>query len=294
MARTLQTDEVDVDYAMRFDPSRVRVEEDDVPRRTQISANATCQMRFSTLVREQSSRGHHSTLPFATRTNPTSKDVEEGLGSVGNAHVPEENVSNIPRGGRPPQASRGITMGRYKIPHRGGRGGKNTRGASSSRPPKPPPRGIGAPRVGVDVEPFLETFTPGPTRTTPAYRVHKDVRGPTINSDAEDPAAKRHKKIVQTNRKRGRVGYELRNENSEVEDYLSSQGGDDEEGSGSEDEEADHDCDEAPADSDVCIRDAHRAEGSNREVRRSNRLNTTRTTFVDEADVDPYEDNFST
>lgn len=203
---------------------------------------------------------------------------------MGNAQVIAQNVSNTTTGGRPPQPPRHHVVGQYRGQQRGGRGeqgggrgGRNTSGPSSSRPSKRTVRGIGVRDPNVETEPFLNTYVPGPTSSTPAFAIPPVRSGPTINSDAEDPHARKHKRL-RRNRTQGRTVVELRNENSEVEGHQTSDGGDDEEELGGRDSEGDYnmddrDCDEAPADDDVVIRDANIAGPSTQEVRRSSRLN---------------------
>jgi len=103
-----------------------------------------------------------------------------------------------------------------------------------------------------------------------------------INSNAEAPVAKRHKRIVNWWGRRGHSQTELQNENSEIEgDWTAYH--DDEEIFGSDgdedddkDDEFDRDCDEAPANVDVRIWETHPATGpSTHERRRSSHLNNT-------------------
>ena len=128
------------------------------------------------------------------------------------------------------------------------------------------------------IEPFLNTYVPGHTSSTPAFvvpGVRSGIAGPTINSDAEDPQAHRHTRFRRS-RSNGETRVELRNENSEVENCWTSDGsdGDNEHGSNDGyDNEDVPDCDEAPADHDIVIRDANIAGPSTQEVRRSSRLN---------------------
>jgi len=62
--------------------------------------------------------------------------------------------------------------------------------APSSRVPKRPLRGIGAPHPCENVKPFVQRYTPGPILSTLAYVVPTGRRGPMINSDAKDLTAK--------------------------------------------------------------------------------------------------------
>jgi hypothetical protein len=118
------------------------------------------------------------------------------------------------------------------------------------------------------IEPFLSTYVPGPSGSTPAFVVPTIPGGPTINSDAEDPNAQRHKRFKRK-RSQGETTIELRNENSEVEGHWTTDSGE------AEDEyDSNEDAnDEAPEDDDVVVRDANAADPSAQEVRRSSRLN---------------------
>lgn len=172
----------------------------------------------------------------------------------------------------------GVTAGRAGVGGYIARGGRNDGEASSSRPPKRSFTGIGVRDPNVVIEPFVDTYVPGHTSSTPAFvvpGVRSGIAGPTINSDAEDPRAHRHKRFKRS-RCNGETIVELRNENSEVEGYWTS-GGSDEDNEHGSSEGADDvdvpDCDEAPADDDVVIRDVNLAGPSTQEVRRSSRLN---------------------
>lgn len=184
--------------------------------------------------------------------------------------------------GRPP------TVPRRTIPHamgqyQQGRGrtgssgrsrGRNDAEASSSRPTRRPLIGIGARDPNRVIEPFLNTYVPGPTSSTPAFVVptvltpRSGVTGPAVNSDAEDPLAHRHKRFRRT-RSNDRIELQLRNENSEVETVQASDGSD---GDNEVDDADAPNCDEAPADDDVVIRDGIVGSRSTETVRRSSRF----------------------
>ena len=190
-------------------------------------------------------------------------------------------------GGRGGTRGRGGTDGRGGSSHRGViggggvtpiRGGRNDGEASSSRTVERSFTGIGVRDPNMVIEPFVGTYVPGHTSSTPAFVVHgvrSSNASPTINSDAEDPQAHRHKRFKRL-RCNGETRVELRNENSEVESYWTSDGsdGDNELGSNNGADEGDvPDCDEAPADDDIVIRGANIAGPSTQQVRRSSRLN---------------------
>ena len=118
------------------------------------------------------------------------------------------------------------------------------------------------------VQPFLNTFVPGPSSSTPAFVV-RPLSGPSINSDAEDPTAHRQKRIRYSPSTRS---LQLRNENSDVDFSVDNsdrenQNADDE---GGNDEDAN---DEAPSDDDVILPTVHLESLDNERVRRSGRLN---------------------
>jgi len=200
---------------------------------------------------------------------------QQGHGRIGGRGRSRGREGNEGRGGI---GGRGVTTGRGGVGGNIARGGRNDGEASSSRPTTRSFTGIGVRNPNVVIEPFVDTYVPGRTSSTPAFvvsRVPSGTAGPTINSDAEDPSAHRHKKFKRS-RNNGETIVELRNENSEVEGYWTSDGSDgDNEHDNSEgaDDEDVPDCDEAPADDDVVIRDVNLAGPSTQEERRSSRLN---------------------
>jgi hypothetical protein len=155
--------------------------------------------------------------------------------------------------------------------------GQNNAEASSSRPTRRPLIGIGARDPNQVIEPFVDTYVPGRTSSTPAFVVptpRSGITGPIINSDAEDPQAHRHKRLKRVRCNDG-TELQLRNENSEVESVRASDGSDADNEVDYNDEADDADvpnCDEAPADDDVVIRDGIVRSLSTQTVRRSSRL----------------------
>lgn len=118
------------------------------------------------------------------------------------------------------------------------------------------------------IEPFVDTYVPGRTSSTPAFVV---ARGPAVNSDGEQPRAKRHKRIRIEENLNGERITSLRHDST-----CSSSGSDDEadieHGNNNDgDDECDPNCDEAPDDDDVLIADLNAP--STRRVRRSSRFN---------------------
>jgi len=224
-----------------------------------------------------------------------SQTATNTVGPIGNADQVQDNASNASRGGRPLQLPRHYDIGQYGSQRCGSHGGKNTDRVPSSRAPKHPLRGIGAPHPRENVEPFVQIYIPGSTLSTLAYVVPLGRRGPMINSNAEDPVAKQHKRIVSRPGRRGVWATELRNENSKIEGEQTTYHGDEEEILGSEgdayndeEDEIDGDCDEALEDADVRIQETHPAGPSTQEHRRSSRLNNVVATALHD------EDNFST
>lgn len=84
-------------------------------------------------------------------------------------------------------------------------------------------RGIGEPVS--NVERFLDTDTPGSLSAMPVIR---RPRGPEVRSDADDPTAKRRKKLI-TTRVGNLVSTMLRNSGSEVEGIVDTNYGDEDE-----------------------------------------------------------------
>lgn len=191
--------------------------------------------------------------------------------------------------GRPPIVPRPpihYPMGQYQQARgrNGGtrRGGTSSRGgnrkgpkpgrhdgeASSSMPSRRCSSGIGVRDPNTVIEPFLDTYVPGRTSSTPAYKVPP---GPALNSDGEYPDAKRHKVLRVEENLYGRKIALLRNEST-----CSSSGSDDEadiERGSNNDDDGDPCCDEAPDDDDVVIGNANMAGTSTQGVRRSSRFN---------------------
>ena len=125
-------------------------------------------------------------------------------------------------------------------------------------------------RSSSQILPFLDMgardgILSGPVVTVPG--------GPQVGSDAEDPLAKRRKRLVRTN-VCGEDTIELRNENSEIEGLVRTNYGDEDDllGDG-DDEREDDDCDEAPCDGDVIVRSLPIPRGE--PPRRSGRLRNT-------------------
>jgi hypothetical protein len=154
------TYDMSVDDAMRFDPSRARIEEDDVPRQTQVSRIPTLQMPFVVVPHGRGSLTQRTGIFFASGSSlPSSKHVRDRSGSTGNTRGEAQNISRTTSGGRPPQAPRPMASGKYALPCCGGRRGKKTVGASSSQPPPRVSCGIGAKDPTTVIEPFLQTYT---------------------------------------------------------------------------------------------------------------------------------------
>ena len=127
------------------------------------------------------------------------------------------------------------------------------------------------------IEPFLHTEIPGNPLTTPAV-LHN--RGPQVDSDASDRNAKRHKRLHARNVD-GQFQFEIRNESSEVEGVGQSQYGDenaimgdDKEGCDESHPDSNGDCEEAPNDPDIRVRQL--SVGTSRRPRRSHRVRRNR------------------
>jgi hypothetical protein len=116
-------------------------------------------------------------------------------------------------------------------------------------PPQSKKRGLKRPRA--EIIPFLDTSAQDGTMSTPIITI---PGGPQVGSDAEDPLAKRRKRLVRTN-VGGEDTIELRNENSEIEGLVRTNYGDEDDVLGDgDDEREDDECDEAPCDDDVVVR----------------------------------------
>ena len=135
-------------------------------------------------------------------------------------------------------------------------------------------------RPRMEIESFLHTETPGNPLTTPAVLQN---RGPQVDSDGSDRNAKRHKRLHARNVD-GQFQFEIRNESSEVEGMEQSQYGDegaimgDDEGAimGCDESDPDNngDCEEAPNDPDIRVRQLSVA--TSRRPRRSHRVRRNR------------------
>jgi hypothetical protein len=156
------------------------------------------------------------------------------------------------------------------------RGGQNDREASSSRLGKRPLIGIGARDPTTPVVPFLDTYVPGKTSSTPAFVVpggRSGTFGPVVNSDAEDPTAKKHKRIrTERNLYGDRIGSVLRHDSTCSSSDSDSTPGVERGSINSANDDGDTDCDEAPTDDDVVIRDTNIAGPSTQARRRSRRF----------------------
>jgi len=206
----------------------------------------------------------------------------EGRRGLGGSAPNTDRVGSISRGiteGRLETVNRGEIAGAVVTTRHGenvARGGRNDRKASSSRLGKRPLIGIGARDPNTAIEPYLDTYVPGRTSSTPAFVVpggRSGTFGPTVNSDAEDPTARRHKRIRTERNLNGDRIPVLRNE-STCSSSSSDSEPDVERGSNnSANDEGDTDCDEAPTDDDVVIRDANIAGPSTQARRTSRRFN---------------------
>lgn len=128
----------------------------------------------------------------------------------------------------------------------------------------------GTKRSNVGILPFLDVGTHNGTGSGHVVTV---PGGPQVDSDADDPLAKRRKRLVRTN-VHGEDNIELRNENSEIEGLMTTNYGDEDDlfGNG-DDEREDENCDEAPCDGDVRVRSLPISRGG--PPRRSGRLRST-------------------
>ncbi len=113
------------------------------------------------------------------------------------------------------------------------------------------PHKRGLKRSSSEIIPFLDTSARDGTMSMPIIGI---PGGPQVGSDAEDPLAKRRKRLVRTN-VGGEDTIELRNDNSEIEGLVRTNYGDEDDVLGDgDDEREDDDCDEAPCDDDVVVR----------------------------------------